>query len=131
MKKIRRSFTLAEKKKAVADYQSGKKTARQIAEAFKSGDLNLVHRWKYELEEKSTGERVEELKSNGYAAAAARKIRELEAEIIEYQKKVAEQAVIVDLLKKLQSQNSSVFEKRSSGLSETIRQLDPKRKHQK
>lgn len=131
MGKSRRSFTVEEKKKAVSDYQSGKKSAKQIAEEFKSTDHNLVHRWKYELETRSKGERVEELKSNGYAVDAARKIRELEAEVLEYQKKVAEQTVIIDLLKKQRSQKSSVFEKRSSGLTDIIKELDLKRKPQK
>ena len=131
MAKTRRKFTIQEKQKAVADYQSGKKTAKQIAIDFDSKDLNLVHRWKYELETKAAGERVEELKAGGHAVDAARRIRELEAEVVEYQKVVAEQAVIVELLKKHRMQGNSVFEKRYSGLTETIRQLEQKRKPQK
>lgn len=131
MGKPRRSFTLSEKQKAVADYQAGKKTAKQIATEFNSSDKNLVHRWKYELETRNQGKRVEELKSNGHAADAAKRIRELEAEVLEYQKIVAEQAVILDLLKKHRTQRNSVFEKRSSGLTDIIKELDPKRKLQK
>ena len=131
MTKARRKFTREEKLKAISDYKLGKRSARQIAIDFGSKDLNLVYRWKYELEESSKGERVEELKSNGHAADAAKRIRELETEIFEYQKIVAEQAVILELLKKHRNQKTSVFEKRSSGLTDTIKQLDPKRKLQK
>lgn len=130
MTKTRRKFTTEEKQKAVSDYHSGKRTAKQIADDFDSKDTNLVHRWKYELEVKSNGGRVEELKNNGYAVDAAKRIRELEAEVLEYQKIVAEQTVILDLLKKHRAQRSSVFGKRSSGLTDTIKQLDPKRKPQ-
>lgn len=130
MPKTRRKYTTEEKQKAVSDYHSGKRSAKQIAEDFESKDLNLVHRWKYELEDRSKGNRVEELKNTGYAVDAAKRIRELEAEVLEYQKIVAEQTVILDLLKKHRSQRNSVFAKRSSGLTDTIKQLDPKRKPQ-
>lgn len=53
MGKPRRSFTTSEKQKAVADYQAGKKTAKQIANEFNSSDNNLVHRgntnWKHAI----------------------------------------------------------------------------------
>jgi transposase-like protein len=131
MGKPRRSFTLSEKQKAVAEYQSGKKTAKQIATEFSSSDNNLVHRWKYELETRNQGQRIEAPKGNNQASDAAKRIRELESEVLEYQKIVAEQAVILDLLKKHRTRKSSVFEKRSSGLTDIIKELDPKRKPQK
>lgn len=131
MSKTKRKISKEEKLKAIADYQSGRKTAKEIAEEFSTNDLNVIHRWKYEFETKAKGERVEELKSNGYAVDAAKRIRELESEILEYQKIVAEQAVILDLLKKHRTQQNSVFEKRSSGLTDIIKQLDQKRKPQK
>lgn len=131
MAKPRRSFTLSDKKKAVAEYQSGKKTAKQIAAEFNTSDNNLVHRWKYELETRNQGQHVEIPKCNNQASDAAKRIRELEAEVLEYQKIVAEQAVILDLLKKHRTQKSSVFAKRSSGLTDIIKELDPKRKPQK
>ena len=124
-------YTKEQKQKAVTDYKSGKKTAKQIAKELGSGDLNLVHRWKYQFEENSKGERIDSIERNGHAADSARIIRELENEILEYQKIVAEQAVVLELLKKHRNQKSSVFAKRSSGLTDTIRQLDPKRKLQK
>jgi len=111
MGKPRRSFTLSEKQKAVADYQAGKKTAKQIAAEFNSSDNNLVHRWKYELETRNQGQRVEPPKGNGQAVDAAKRIRELEAEVLEYQKIVAEQAVILDLLKTPNTEELSVREK--------------------
>ncbi len=129
--KREKKFTKEQKQKAVADYKSGKKTAKQIAKELGSDDSNLVHRWKYQLEESSKGEHVESLERNGHAVHSARIIRELENEILEYQKIVAEQAVVLELLKKHRNQKSSVFEKRSSGLTDTIKQLDPKRKLQK
>ena len=48
MKKVRK-YSQTEKQKAVQRYQSGKKTAKEIAAEFNSADQNLVHRWKYEL----------------------------------------------------------------------------------
>lgn len=83
------------------------------------------------METRNKGQRVESLKGNGQAVDAAKRIRELEAEVLEYQKIVAEQAVILDLLKKHRTQRNSVFEKRSSGLTDIMKELDLKRKLQK
>jgi hypothetical protein len=53
---------------------------------------------------------------------------ELELEIAEYQKKLAEQVLINDLLKKLRMQPNFQPEKSASGLTEIIRNLNQKKK---
>ena len=72
--------------------------------------------------------KIEDLKTQGYSFEQARKIQELEAEILEYQKKLAEQFVINDLLKKHHGLKSSAHVKSASGLTDTIRQLGPNKK---
>lgn len=120
--------TKEQKLKAIEDYRAGLKTAKQIAEEFGSANKNLIHAWKYEVEERAKGERVDELKNTGYSSEAAKKILELELEIVEYQKKLAEQVLINDLLKKLRSQSNFQPEKNVTGLTDIIRNLNQKKK---
>ncbi len=120
--------TKEQKLKAIEEYKAGIKTAKEIAEQFGSGNKNLIHAWKYEVEERAKGERVDELKNTGYSSEAAKKILEMELEIVEYQKKLAEQVLINDLLKKLRMQPNFQSEKSASGLTEIIRNLNQKKK---
>ncbi|MFN9066734.1 MAG: hypothetical protein ACK5V3_05860, partial [Bdellovibrionales bacterium] len=120
--------TKEQKLKAIEEYRAGIKTSKQIAEEFGSSNKNLIHAWKYEVEERAKGERVDELQNIGYSSEAAKKILELELEIIEYQKKLTEQVLINDLLKKLRNQNSYQPEKNATGLSDIIRSLNQKKK---
>lgn len=120
--------TKDQKLKVIEEYKAGIKTAKQIAEQFGSTNKNLIHAWKYEVEERAKGERVDELKNTGYSSEATKKILELEQEVIEYQKKLAEQVLIVDLLKKLRSQTNYQPEKSATGLTEIIRNLNQKKK---
>ncbi len=120
--------TKEQKLKAIEEYNSGIKTSKQISEEFGSNNRNLIHQWKYEIEERAKGERVDELKNTGYSSEAAKKILELELEIIEYQKKLAEQVLINDLLKKLRNQSSYQPERSVTGLTDIIRSLNQKKK---
>lgn len=128
MVKQKGKATREQKLKAIEDYKSGIKTAKQIAEEFGSSNKNIIHNWKYEFEERAKGERVDELQNTGYSSEAAKKILELELEIVEYQKKLAEQVLINDLLKKLRSQSSYQPEKNATGLTDIIKSLNQKKK---
>ena len=120
--------TREQKLNAIEEYRAGSKTAKQIAEQFGSTNKNLIHAWKYEFEERAKGERVDELKNTGYSSEATKKILELEQEIVEYQKKLAEQVLINDLLKKLRMQPNFQPEKSATGLTDIIKSLNQKKK---
>lgn len=126
-KKPRRQFTDEQKRKAVDEYVSGRKTAEQVA-AENGVAIGMIYKWRVQLDEKAKGARIDELEGQGMSAKAARKIQQMEAEIEEYQKKVAQQAVIIDLLKKLQGPTSSQPESELTGLIDTTRRLARSRK---
>ena len=121
-KKLRRRFGDEQKRKAVDDYVSGRKSAQQVAEE-NGVEVGVVYKWRVQLDENAKGARIEELEATGLSTQAARKILAQEAEIAAYQKKVAEQAIIIDLLKKLQPSTISQPESELSGLLDTIRKL--------
>jgi hypothetical protein len=72
------------------------------------------------------GERLEELEAQGSSREQARRIMQLEAELEEYKKKVAELALINDLLKKLQTSKRSQPESELSGLIATMKKSGQK-----
>lgn len=126
-KKTRKRFTPEQRNKAIDEYVSGAKTAQEVAKELDT-DVQNVYRWKTIREENAKGSRVEELIGQGNTLAQAKRIVELEAEMEEYKKKVAEQAIIIDLLKKLQTSNNSAPESELTGLIRTTRKLDQKRR---
>jgi transposase-like protein len=126
-RKPRREFSDEQKKAAVDEYVSGRKTAVQVAQE-NNVDVGLVYKWRVQLAEVAKGARIDELESQGLSTQAARKILQLEAEIEEYQKKVAQQSIIIDLLKKLQTSPNSPHESELSGLIDTTRKLARSRK---
>lgn len=126
-KKTRKKFTPEQRERAINEYVSGAKTAQEVAEELGT-DVSNVYRWKTVREEKAKGTRIDELMDQGNTLAQAKKILELEAEMEEYKKKIAEQAIIIDLLKKLQTSNSSAPESELTGLIRTTRKLDQKRR---
>lgn len=126
----RRQFTDEQKRMAVDDYVSGRKTAEQVA-AENDVNATVIYKWRVQLDEKAKGARVDELESQGLSTQAARKILQLEAEVEEYQKKVAQQAVIIDLLKKLQPSTTSQPESELTGLIDTAKRLARSRKPSK
>lgn len=129
-KRNRRQFSDEQKRNAVDDYVSGRKTAEQVA--VECGvNTGMIYKWRVQLDEKAKGARIDELESQGLSTQAARKILQLEAEIEEYQKKVAQQAVIIDLLKKLQKSGTFQPESELTGLIDTTKKLARSRKQPK
>lgn len=132
MAKKRRIWPDEVKRAVVLEYLSGKKSAKELAigNGFPH-DIGRIYRWRTELDEKAKGLQVDELQEQGYSYDQAKRIQDLEAEIVEYQKKLAEQILINDLLKKLRQQTPSAFGKSVSGLTEIIRLSNQKRKLRK
>ena len=126
-KKSKYQFTEEQKRKAVAEYISGDKRAEDVAREL-GVPQGYLYKWRVQFDERDKGARVEELESMGHSKNEARKIQSLEAEIEEYKKKLAEQVLINDLLKKLQTSRASQPESELTGLIRTSRNLDRKGK---
>jgi transposase-like protein len=120
---IRRQFSEEIKKQAVDDFVSGRRSAAEIA-----ADLGLaqgvIYRWRVQLEEKAREARIEELGALPYDA---KRVQRLEEELAEYKRKVGEQTLIIDLLKKLRQSKIYLPESELSGLIETIKSSVRKR----
>lgn len=129
-KKTRKKFTDEQKSKAVADYLSGTRSAKQIAEDLGTEVHNIYH-WRAAMDENARNQRLFGLQSDGMSADMAELLLRKEEEIAAYQKKVAEQAIIIDLLKKLQTSNNFPPESELSGLIATSKKSDRKRKRAK
>lgn len=129
-KKSRRQFTDEQKRIAVDDYVSGRKTAAQVA-TENDVPVGVIYRWRVQLDERAKGSRIDELEAQGMSPQMARKFQQQEAEIEEYQKKVAQQAIIIDLLKKLQGSTISQPESELTGLIDTTRKLARSKRHAK
>mgnify|MGYP000044116382 CR=1 FL=1 len=129
-KKSRKSFTKEQKERAVTEYISGKKTPHQIASELDC-DVQSIYRWKTLREEKSKGLRLEELMDEGNTKAMAEKLLEKELEIEMYQKKIAEQSIIIDLLKKFPTAEVLARESELTGLIKTTKLSAQKKKRAK
>jgi len=129
-KKTRRKFTQAQRDQAIDDYLVGKKSAQQIADQI-GADVQSIYRWKTLREQEARGLRVEELIEQGHSKAMAQKLLEKELEIEEYKKKVAEQSIIIDLLKKLPGNEIYQSESELTGLIKTMKNSGQKRKQRK
>jgi transposase-like protein len=127
MKKPKRHFSDEAKRAAVDEYVSGRKSAAQVA-----GELNvavgLLYKWRVALSEAGEETRAAELETDGLSPEHARRFRDLENQITEYQKKVGEQAVMIDLLKKLRQSKNYQPGSELTGLIETTKSWAPKRK---
>lgn len=130
MSKKRNYITEERKQSAVAEYVSGKRRAEDIANEL-GVPQGYLYRWRVQFDEKSKGARAEELESMGHSKFDSRKIQSLELELEEYKKKVAEQSLVIDLLKKLRAQPNFQPESELTGLIKTIKLLDQKRKPSK
>jgi transposase-like protein len=115
MSRSRRTFSEAVKRRAVEEYVSGRKSAAQIA-AEHGIAPGRIYKWKAQLEETARGERIEALTESGLNPEQARRFQQLEDELAVYRRKVGEQAVMSDLLKKLRGMPSSVPESELTGL---------------
>lgn len=125
-KRTRKKFSKEQKQQAIDDYVSGRKSAQQIADDL-SIDVHYLYRWKVEADEKSKGVQVEELEKEGCPSEWAKKLSQKEEEISLYQTKLAEQAIIIDLLKKARGMKTSAHESELSGYIATTKKLDRKK----
>ena len=128
MAKKKREFKPEEKARAVDDYISGRKTTAQIAAEF-GCHPNLIYRWKAEADAARRDERAAEIEASGVRDPRdVRRIIDLEDELEAYKKTVAEQTVLIDLLKKLDQSMSSRRESELIGLIRTTKNSAPKRR---
>lgn len=127
-KKAKRQFSPEEKARAVDDYVSGRRTAAQIG-AQLSCAPNLIYRWKAEADAARRDDRAAEIEASGVRDPRdIKRILDLEDELEAYKKTVAEQTVLIDLLKKLDQSKSSQRESELIGLIRTSKNSAPKRR---
>ena len=129
-KKTRKKFTEEEKRQAVADYVSGARTAQAIANEL-GIDIQAIYRWRTFYDEQRKDLRLSELQAEGSSQELAERIIRLQDEVEAYQKKVAEQAIMLDLLKKLRTSGRFQPESELSGLIVTSKKSERKRRRAK
>lgn len=127
-KKTRNRLPDEVKSKAVADYVSGAKTAAEIAREL-GVDVQYIYQWRAAQNEKARGARIANFAAEGITPEVAEKLIQQQEEIEAYQKTVAQQAVIIDLLKKLQTSGTYPQESELTGLIKTTKKLDRKGRH--
>ena len=120
MKTTRKFYTTEYKKKIVAEFEAGTLPAEKLAER-EGIDRAQIYKWKTQLETRARGERVEMLEAAGHNPDDIRRIMELEDELAAAKEKIADQALAIDLLKKIHPSYPS--ERRSSGYSELKTQV--------
>jgi len=117
----RKHYDLELKKRIVQEYISNG-NAGQIA-SREGIEAAQIYRWKYQLENRKKIERVEQIQNDDPSLSfeQARRIRELEEELADSQKKMAQLLLENDLLKKIHP--NLQYEKRSTGYIETKQAL--------
>lgn len=127
MRKKRHQFSTEQKRKAVDDYLSGKRRAEDIAR-----DLGVpqgyLYKWRVQFDEAAKGLAIDDLEAQGFSREQGRLIEQQREEIEAYKQTVAKQAVIIDLLKKLQTSNHSPLENELTGLIDITKKSAPKKK---
>lgn len=116
-KKNRKKYDLEYKRKIVQQYLEGKLSAQQIAE--REGLIpGQIYNWRVQVENRARHERVEAIQAENPQSTLeqAKRIQELEEELEDYRQKVADQSMMIDLLKKLQP--GSPYVKKLSGYAE-------------
>jgi|688.fasta_scaffold365693_1 transposase-like protein len=116
-KKNRKKYDLAYKRKVVQEYLEGKLTAQQIAD--REGLIpGQIYNWRVQVENRARHERLEaiQIENPETTLEQAKRIQELEEELADYRQKVADQSMMIDLLKKLQP--GSPYVKKLSGYAE-------------
>lgn len=126
MGKIKRQFSEETKRQAVDDFVSGRRSAAEIATELGLAQ-GVIYRWRVQLETKARGARVDELGIEGHHPHDAKRIQRLEEELAEYKRKVGEQTLIIDILKKLRQSKIYLPESELSGLIDTIKSSARKR----
>jgi transposase-like protein len=129
-KKSRKHVSEEKKRKAVADYVSEAKTAQEIANELGT-DIQSIYRWRTLYDEQKKGLKLSELQDGGCPRELAERLVRQQDEIEAYQIKVAEQAIIIDLLKKLQKLDPLPRESELSGLIATMKNSNQKKKRAK
>lgn len=129
-KKTRRKFSEEQKARAVSEYLSGAKSAKDIAQEL-GVEVHTIYHWRASQDEQKRYSRLSNLEAQGVPKEMAERLLQQQEEIEAYQKKVAEQAVIIDLLKKLQTSSSFPPESELSGLIATTKKSARKRKRAK
>ena len=84
-------------------------------------DVQNLYKWKVARDEKIKGARIDELLEEGNSIDSAQRILDLELQIEEYKKKLAEQVLMVDLLKKSPRSTPLQPESELTGLIKTTR----------
>lgn len=130
MAKKRIYFTDEEKQAAVDEYVSGRRRAEDIAKEM-NVPQGYLYKWRVQLAERDKGERIDELEGQGLTHEQALLIERQREEIEAYKQTVAKQAVIIDLLKKLQTSNPSLQESELIGLIDITKKSAQKKKQQK
>ena len=129
-KKTRKKYPEDVKAKAVADYLSGARTAKQIAQEL-DVEVQVIYGWRAAADDKKRNQGLLGLQMEGFSPEAAELVTRQRDEIEVYQKKVAELSVMVDLLKKLQTSGDYPPESELSGLIATAKKSDRKRRRAK
>lgn len=114
------------KRKAVEDFNSGKKSAQQLADELGYKDSTRIYSWKAQYAEESKGRQVASEDSKDSNNELLKRLADLEMENDELKKSLGEKSLIIDLLKKLPG--NSLYEKNANGLTKTIKDLAVKRK---
>jgi transposase-like protein len=128
-KKLRKRLAFEVKKKAVEQFLNKAKTAAELALEF-DVHVDQIYQWKAQVENRNRNARIDELETEGHHPADIKRIMDLEAQVKEYQQKLAEQLVINDLLKKLQP-TAYPHLRKSNGSTEIALLLDQSKKHVK
>lgn len=127
-KKTRRQFSPEDKARAIDDYISGRRTVGQIGAELRCAP-NLIYRWKADAEAAHRQGRAKAIEASGVRDPHdIKRILDLEDELEEYKKKLAEQILINDLLKKLRDSRISPPESELIGLIRTTKNSAPKRR---
>ena len=115
--KRRTNYELEYKRRIVGEYLAGTISAQALADR-EGLERDQIYKWRVQLDQRARSERIGAIaQEEGVSVEQARRIRELEEELAETQKKLAQTVLENDLLKKLQP--NSPFAKRSSGYIET------------
>lgn len=124
-KRNKRKFTEEEKRTAVAEYISGKRSAEEIATELKVTP-QYIYNWRVRFDELAKGEHISSFEAQGIDPKTAKLLAEKDEELRAYKEKVAELSLHVDLLKKLHPtlQRSTS----ANGYAEIVKALKPSKK---
>lgn len=120
-KKQRQYHDLEYKRRLVAEYLSGNISADDLAK--REGLIRgQIYKWRSQLDQRGRLERIEAIAdTEGVSLEQARRIRDLEEELLATQQKLAQTVLENELLKKLQP--NSPYASGSSGYIDMKRQL--------